>query len=92
MSNIPTSSGVRESCVIAAPLADVWHQIKIGDFANFWNSLSKSALVKNNTSPEADIAQWTFKDGTQLEVKQEEHSVRICAFLYLAKYRIFLTT
>ena len=26
-------------------------------------------------SPETDVVKWTFKDGTVLEVKQEEHSV-----------------
>lgn len=77
MSTIPTSSSVRESAVIEASLAVVWHLIKLPDFANFWTSLSKSELVKDSTSPEADVAKWTFKDGTQLEVKQEEHSVRL---------------
>lgn len=28
-------------------------------------------------SPETDVVKWTFKDGTVLDVKQEEHSVRI---------------
>lgn len=27
-------------------------------------------------SPETDIVKWTFKDGTEQEVKQEEHSVQ----------------
>ena len=77
MSSITTSSSVSESAVIEAPLAAVWHLIKLPDFANFWTSLSKSEGVTNSTSPEADVAKWTFKDGTQLEVKQEEHSVRV---------------
>jgi hypothetical protein len=73
MSSIPTAAGVRESAVIDAPLSAVWHLIKLGNFADFWSSLSKSELV--NESSETEVAKWTFKDGTQLEVKQEEHSV-----------------
>ncbi len=26
-------------------------------------------------SPETDVVKWTFKDGTVLDIKQEEHSV-----------------
>ncbi len=26
-------------------------------------------------SPETDVVKWTFRDGTVLDVKQEEHSV-----------------
>ena len=74
-STIPTSTSVLESAVIDAPLADVWHQIKLPEFANFWSKLSKSEWVKG-ASEETDIVKWTFKDGTVLEVKQEEHSVR----------------
>ena len=88
MSGIPTSTSVRESAVIEAPFADVWHLIKLGDFAQFWTSLSKSELV--NTSAEANVAKWTFKDGTQLEVKQEEHSVSMLLPLlaYQAPYNV----
>ena len=74
-SRIPTSTSVTESSVIAAPLGDVWHLIKLQDFHHFWTKLSKSHHVKG-ASPETDIVQWTFKDGTHQEVKQEEHSVR----------------
>jgi len=70
---IPTSTSVYESAVIKAPLAHVWHHIKLHDFANFWSALKTSELVKG-VSSEADVARWTFKDGTVLDVKQEEHS------------------
>lgn len=40
-----------------------------------WSALSKSETLEGSTSPETDIVQWTFKDGTVLEIKQEEHSV-----------------
>ena len=49
--------------------------IKLQDFANFWTAIKKSEFVKG-ASEETDIVKWTFKDGTVLEVKQEEHSVR----------------
>ena len=71
---IPTSTSVVESAVIKAPLAHVWHHIKLQHFANFWSAISKSEFVKG-TSEETDVVKWTFKDGTVLEVKQEEHSV-----------------
>lgn len=71
--SIPTSTSVVESAVIKAPLSSVWHLIKIQDFSNFWSALKSSQYVKG-TNNEADVVQWTFKDGTQLEVKQEEHS------------------
>ena len=82
MSNarIPTSTSVSESAVIEAPFSDVWHLIKLQDFSKFWSKLEKSEVVKS-TSPETDVVQWTFKDGTVLDVKQEEHSVRFSAFV-----------
>jgi len=70
---IPTSTSVTESAVIEAPLSSVWHLIKLQDFAKFWSKLDKSEWVKG-ASEETDIVQWVFKDGTVLEVKQEEHS------------------
>ncbi|KAI4187140.1 MAG: hypothetical protein L6R41_003005 [Letrouitia leprolyta] len=70
---IPTSTSVTESAVISAPLAQVWHLIKLQDFHKFWSKLEKSDYVKG-ASPETDVVQWTFKDGTVLDVKQEEHS------------------
>ncbi|KAI0377777.1 hypothetical protein F5Y04DRAFT_263668 [Hypomontagnella monticulosa] len=71
--SIPTSTSVVESAVIKAPLSHVWHHIKLQDFSNFWSALKSSRYVKG-TSDETDVVQWTFNDGTQLEVKQEEHS------------------
>ena len=72
-SRIPTSTSVTESAVINAPLSAVWHLIKLQDFHHFWTKLEKSYHVKG-TSHETDVVKWTFKDGTVLEVKQEEHS------------------
>lgn len=72
--NIPTSTFVRESVVIKAPLAKVWHLIKLQDFSAFWSRLSKSEVVPGANN-ETDVFKWTFKDGTTYEVKQEEHSV-----------------
>ncbi len=72
--SIPTSTSVSESAVIDASFSDVWHLIKLQDFSKFWSKLDKSEFVKG-TSEETDIVKWTFKDGTELEVKQEEHSV-----------------
>ncbi|CAA9960795.1 hypothetical protein PTMSG1_04179 [Pyrenophora teres f. maculata] len=71
--SIPTSTSVSESAVIEAPFSDVWHLIKLQDFSKFWSKLEKSEFVKG-TSDETDIVKWSFKDGTVLEVKQEEHS------------------
>ena len=73
---IPTSSTVSESAVISAPLARVWHLIKLPSFPQFWRALSKAEEVKG-ASPETDIVRWHFKDGTRLEVKMEEHSVSL---------------
>ena len=73
-SRIPTSTSISESSVIAAPLAQVWHLIKLQDFHHFWTRIEKSQYVKG-VSPETDIVKWSFKDGTEQEVKQEEHSV-----------------
>jgi hypothetical protein len=74
MSAIPTSTSVSESAIIRAPLSHVWHLIKIQDFSKFWSALSASEYVKG-ASEETDIVKWTFKDGSVIEVKQEEHSV-----------------
>lgn len=71
---IPTSTSITETSVIPASLTEVWHLIKLQDFHQFWSKLSKSEYVKG-ASPETDIIKWTFKDGTEQEVKQEEHSV-----------------
>ncbi|KAI4859045.1 hypothetical protein F4820DRAFT_454276 [Hypoxylon rubiginosum] len=71
--SIPTSTSVVESAVIKAPLSHVWHHIKLQNFSSFWSALKSSQFVKG-TSEETDVVQWVFNDGTQLEVKQEEHS------------------
>lgn len=73
---IPTSTSITESAVIPAHLSQVWHFIKLQDFHVFWSKLKGSEFVKG-TSPETDVVKWEFKDGTVLEVKQEEHSVRL---------------
>jgi hypothetical protein len=73
-SPIPTSTSVLESAVIDAPLAHVWHLIKLQDFHKWWANLSKCQHVKG-VSHETDVVKWTFKDGTVLDVKMEEHSV-----------------
>jgi len=71
---IPTTASVVESAVISASLADVWHLVKLQDFDKFWSKLEKSEFIKG-ASPDTDVVKWSFKDGTVLEVKQEEHSV-----------------
>ncbi|KAF2168196.1 hypothetical protein M409DRAFT_65686 [Zasmidium cellare ATCC 36951] len=71
--SIPTSTSVVESAVIKAPLSHVWHHIKLQDFSKFWSAISKSEYVKG-ANEETDVVKWSFKDGTVLEVKQEEHS------------------
>jgi len=73
-SRIPTSTSVTESAVISAPFGTVWHHIKLASFPNFWTALSKAEPV-HGASPDTDIVKWTFKDGTELEVKLEAHSV-----------------
>ncbi|KAI4240213.1 MAG: hypothetical protein L6R40_005242 [Gallowayella cf. fulva] len=75
MSNtpIPTSTSLTESAVIPAQLSHVWHLIKLQDFHTWWSKIDEAEEVKG-ASPETDIVQWKFKDGTVLEVKQEEHS------------------
>ncbi|KAI1327441.1 hypothetical protein F5Y16DRAFT_197099 [Xylariaceae sp. FL0255] len=71
--SIPTSTSVVESAVIKAPLSHVWHHIKLQNFSDWWTTLKSSEFVKG-ASNEADVVHWTFKDGSELEVKQEEHS------------------
>jgi len=70
----PTTNEVSVSAVLRAPLTNVWHFIKLGDFHKFWRALDKSEKV-SNTSSDTDVYRWTFKDGTAVEVKQDEHSV-----------------
>ena len=75
-SRIPTSTSVAESAVISAPFSSVWHLIKLEAFSDFWTALAKTETVKG-ASPDTDIVKWIFKDGTELEVKLEAHSVRL---------------
>ncbi|KAF2843641.1 Bet v1-like protein [Patellaria atrata CBS 101060] len=70
---IPTSTFVSESTVIEAPFAEVWHKIKLANFADFWSKLEKSD-ASHGANHEADVVKWKFIDGTELEVKQEAHS------------------
>ncbi|KAK0354048.1 hypothetical protein LTR91_018437 [Friedmanniomyces endolithicus] len=44
------------------------------DFSKFWSAIKSSEYVKA-ANEETDIVKWSFKDGTVVEVKQEEHSV-----------------
>ena len=91
MSSIPTSSSVTESAVIQAKFADVWHQIKLENFSNFWSNLKSSDFVKG-ASPDTDVVKWTFKDGTVLEVKQEAHSVSFCPFVAVPLFALTRTS
>lgn len=77
--SIPTSTSVVESAVIKAPLSKVWHLVKLGSFADFWSALESSKLVKG-VSDDTDVVEWTFKDGSVVQVKQEEHSVSLSSF------------
>ncbi|KAJ6443669.1 bet v1-like protein [Purpureocillium lavendulum] len=71
--SIPTSTSVVESAVVDAPLAAVWHLIKLNKFADWWSALKSSDVVKD-VSDETDVVRWTFKDGTVVDIKQEAHS------------------
>ncbi len=71
---VPTGSSVTESAVIEAPLSVVWRFFKLQNFATFWTKLSASEYPEGAAAG-TDIFVWTFKDGTVLEVKQEEYSV-----------------
>lgn len=70
---IATTNEVIESAVIRAPLSHVWHFIKLPDFQKFWSAIKSAEHVKG-TSSETDVVKWTFKDGSIVEVKQDEHS------------------
>ena len=63
--------------------------IKLQDFHKFWSKLEKSDYVKG-ASPETDVVKWTFKDGTVLDVKQEEHSVSGLAGTFLSNIPLLL--
>ncbi|GAA5848623.1 hypothetical protein JCM9279_002720 [Rhodotorula babjevae] len=72
--SVPTSNTVYESAVIQAPLAKVWHLIKLGEFSQWWSQLASSGAAPKGVSEEADVYEWKFNDGTVLHIKQEEHS------------------
>jgi hypothetical protein len=66
---IPVATEVRESAVIAASIDDLWNLIQLPNVASFWTNLKE-------VQSSANVTKWTFHDGTVLDVKQEEHSVR----------------
>lgn len=66
--------------MIAASLADVWHLIKLPDFYHFWSKLQKAEEEKG-MAERTEIVKWSFKDGTVLDVKMEEHSVRKTCYI-----------
>ncbi|GAA5834566.1 hypothetical protein JCM11251_007041 [Rhodosporidiobolus azoricus] len=72
--SVPTGNYAVESTVIKAPLASVWHLIKLQDFSKWWSALQSSGPAPKGVSDEADVFEWKFTDGTTLHVKQEEHS------------------
>jgi hypothetical protein len=54
---IPTSTSVVESAVIKAPLASVWHHIKLEQFNTWYSAISKADYVKG-ASPDTDVVKW----------------------------------
>ncbi len=71
---IATTNEVIESAVIKAPLSFVWHFVKLLDFQKFWTAVNKADRIKGATA-DTDVVRWTFKDGSSVEVKQDEYSV-----------------
>ena len=53
-----------------------------------WSKLSSSSTSEGSTSPEADVVKWKFQDGTELDVKQEEHSVSQIRSRYSIAHRL----
>jgi hypothetical protein len=72
---IATTNEVIESAVIKAPLSNVWHFIKLGEFDKFWTAIKQSEHVKGVSDETNIVKKWTFQDGNTIEVKQDEHSV-----------------
>jgi hypothetical protein len=74
--NIATTNEVIESAVIRAPLSHVWYFLsRLPEFHKFWSAIDKAEHVKGTArGPETDTVRWTFKDGTVVEVKQDEYS------------------
>lgn len=69
MSSPVTGNYVVESAVIKAPLAKVWHLIKLQDFAKFWSALESSELADKGVSSEADVFSWKFKVSRSLSTR-----------------------
>lgn len=88
---IATTNEVIESAVIRAPLSHVWHFIKLPEFHKFWSAIKEAEHVKG-TSTETDVVKWTFKDGSVVEVKQDEHSVSLLQSLPGGAFRRDLGT
>ncbi|GAA5906390.1 hypothetical protein JCM6882_002717 [Rhodosporidiobolus microsporus] len=72
--SVVTGNYAVESAVINAPLAKVWHLIKLQNFSEWLSALASSGPAPKGVSDEADVFEWKFKDGTTLHIKQEEHS------------------
>ncbi|KAK0665599.1 hypothetical protein QBC41DRAFT_339708 [Cercophora samala] len=72
---IATTNEVIESAVIRAPLSHVWHFIKLAEFPTFYSQIKKAEHIVKGVSDETDVYKWTFKDGSVVEIKQDEHSV-----------------
>lgn len=53
--SVPTSNTVYEAAVINAPLAKVWHLIKLGEFSSWWSQLQSSGPAPKGVSEEADV-------------------------------------
>jgi len=70
-----TSTSVTESAVINAVLSSIWRLIQLEEFGNFYTGITKSESVPSSDG-KMDTVRWSFKDGTVLEVKEEEYSVR----------------
>ena len=69
-----TSTSVTESAVINAVLSSIWRLIKLEEFGNFYTGITKTESIPSGDG-RMDTVRWSFKDGTVLEVKEEEYSV-----------------
>lgn len=72
---IATTNEVIESAVIRAPLSHVWHFIKLAEFPKWYSQIKQAEHIVKGVSDETDVYKWTFKDGSVVEIKQDEHSV-----------------
>ena len=89
MSNIPTSTHLVESTVIAAPLTTVWGLVKLAQFDRWYSALESSKSAKDLTSEEVQCFDWIYKDGSKIQIKQEGHSCRCSLILYNLTSLIF---